>query len=138
MSFDEPVLDGVFVKDVQPEFPEVGTFRVASYTLSEIVAEKMRALLQQQEKWPRPRDVYDLWYILCYRREELIKERVRELFVQKCHVKGINPDTEALTSLKMKEWNRAGWQTQVGPMLSALPDYERVWQEWTMVCKELL
>ena len=46
----------------------------------EIVAEKLRALLQQQDKWPRPRDLYDLWFILCQQREPVPTKQLRELF----------------------------------------------------------
>jgi predicted nucleotidyltransferase component of viral defense system len=52
------------VRVVTPHYAGLRSFRVTAYSLLEIAAEKLRALLQQQDKWPRPRDLYDLWYVL--------------------------------------------------------------------------
>ena len=109
LTFDEPVLSEPIVCSVKPRYSDLPEeSRIVAYGKEEIVAEKMRALLQQQSKWARPRDLYDLWFILCHKKERFSEERLRELFEQKCAVRRIPADTEALTSELPKESNRRG------------------------------
>jgi predicted nucleotidyltransferase component of viral defense system len=63
---DDPILTEPVARAVNPLYSDLSAFTVATYTKEEILAEKMRALLQQQTKWPRPHDLYDLWFILCH------------------------------------------------------------------------
>jgi predicted nucleotidyltransferase component of viral defense system len=95
----------------------------------------MRALLQQQKKWPRPRDLYDLWFILCRSKERFLWERLKELFIEKCRVRQIAPDPAGLTSENLREWNRNAWSNLLGPTLKTLPDYDQVWREWSTACR---
>jgi len=101
-----------------------------AYSKIEIIAEKMRGLIQQQEKWPRPRDLYDLWFMLCLKKEEYPANRLKSVFSSKCRSKQIADDPEAMISEKLKEWNRNAWDNQLEPMMKSVPDYERVWNDW--------
>jgi predicted nucleotidyltransferase component of viral defense system len=65
LTFDEPVLSETVNSMVEPIYSDLSSFMIPCYSKKEIIAEKLRSLLQQQKKWPRPRDLYDLWYILC-------------------------------------------------------------------------
>jgi uncharacterized protein len=137
LTFDEPVL-------VQPErlwvhqlYPDVPPFIVSSYAKIEIVAEKMRALLQQQKRWPRPRDLYDLWCILCRNREQFPIGHLTNLFKRKCEVRGVPPEPARLISENLLEWNRQAWTNQLAPMLKDPPDYDEVWKAWVEICKNL-
>jgi len=95
----------------------------------------MRALIQQQEKWPRPRDLYDLWFILCSKKEEYPQEQLQRSFSIKCRSKRIKDDPKALTSEKLREWNRNAWKNQLEQMMREVPDYEMVWDDWTKKCR---
>jgi len=138
LTFDEPVLMPAEVRIVTPHYAGLKSFRVPAYSLLEIAAEKLRALLQQQDKWPRPRDLYDLWYILCVRSERIVGRELRTLFERKCEVRRIQPDVSGLTAEALKEWNRGAWKTQLAPMMKAAPDYKRVWDDWTRTSATLL
>ena len=107
LTFDEPVLVGPVRCQVNPGYLDLAPFGIFAYSKLEIVAEKMRALLQQQEKWPRPRDLFDLWFILCRVRERFSRIELRQLFLKKCEIRTIVPDVGALTSHGLREWNRA-------------------------------
>ena len=135
LTSDEPVLADPELRDVRPTYEDVGSFNIWAYGISEIIAEKMRSLLQQQEEWPRPRDLYDLWYILCKRREVVSPELYLNLFAQKCEVRKIDPNIGQLVSSKLKEMNRNAWENQLRPMLLNAPDYEDVWREWSVLCE---
>jgi predicted nucleotidyltransferase component of viral defense system len=137
LTFDEPVLTKPVSSKVNPLYSDLSGFQISVYSKPEIVAEKMRALLQQQRKWPRPRDLYDLWFILCRSRERLPQEKLKELFVEKCRVRQIAPDPKGLSSENLKEWNRKAWSNSLGPMLKTLPDYDQVWREWVTACRRI-
>ena len=66
LTFDEPILAEAFLRPVNPPYSDLAPFHTLAYSKYEIAAEKMRALIQQQQKWPRPRDLYDLWFMLCH------------------------------------------------------------------------
>jgi len=138
LTFDEPVMARLETRTVTPPYPDLSVFRIAAYSKLEIVAEKLRALLQQQKKWPRPRDLYDLWYILCHSEERYAWEVLAPLFQEKCRVRGIEPDLRGLVSENLREWNREAWGDRLGPMLKELPDFERVWQEWVETFEKMI
>lgn len=138
LTFDEPVITPVAVRAVAPPYSDLEPYTVACYSKLEIVAEKLRALIQQQEKWPRPRDLYDLWFMLCRQREPILSPQLRELFERKCMVRGVEPDPHRLVSVELREWNRYAWRSQLLPTLADGPDYDVVWGEWTTVCATLL
>jgi predicted nucleotidyltransferase component of viral defense system len=137
LTFDEPILIQPEVCKVNPPYSDLGPFNISAYGKLEIIAEKMRALLQQLEKWPRPRDLYDLWFMLCSKREDISHERIRTLFLEKCRARRIEPDSKALISDKLKEWNRSAWKIQLEPMMKVVPEYDRVWDDWMKKCREI-
>lgn len=130
LTFDEPIIDKPVACVVKPLYSDLSGFTVHSYSKREIVAEKMRSLLQQQKKWPRPRDLYDLWYILCRAGDRFTWTGLRPLFEKKCRVRKIQPDIAGLTSDNLREWNKKVWRDRMGPMLQYLPEFDVVWKEW--------
>jgi hypothetical protein len=138
LTFDEPVLDEPVIRSVEPTYSDLLTFRIAAYSKREIVAEKLRSLLQQQKKWPRPRDLYDLWHILCRSEEHFSWKELRPLFDEKCRVRDVPPDIESLTSGALREWNENAWINRLGPMLKDVPDFDRVWDEWVKIFHDLI
>lgn len=131
LTFDEPILDTPIVCSIKSQYSDLSTLNVHSYTKKEIVAEKLRSLLQQQNKWPRPRDLYDLWHMLCRAGEHFTWPELFSMFQEKCRVREINPDISGLTSANLKDWNSKAWRDRLGPMLKELPDFEIVWKEWS-------
>lgn len=138
LTFDEPVLDEPVVRSIEPTYSDLSTFRITAYSKREIITEKLRSLLQQQKKWPRPRDLYDLWYILCKSEERFLWKELRPLFDEKCRVRGVPPDIEGLTSDTLREWNENVWLNRLGPMLKDVPDFDRVWKEWVKTFHDLI
>jgi hypothetical protein len=130
LTFDEPVLDKAVDRLVTPNYSDLSPFGITAYSKKEILAEKLRSLLQQQKKWPRPRDLYDLWYILCKSGEQYSWKELKPLFDEKCRVRGVQPDVTGLTSDTLREWNENAWRDRLGPMLQDVPDFDRVWMGW--------
>lgn len=131
LTFDEPILEKPIVCTIKVKYSDLPEFKVKSYTKKEIVSEKLRTLLQQQKKWPRPRDLYDLWYILCCSGEQFSWTELSPMFQEKCRIREIKPDISGITSDNLREWNGNVWRDRLGPMLKELPDFELVWKEWT-------
>ena len=138
LTFDEPILEKPVSCWVKPRYSDLSRFKVNSYTKREIVAEKLRSLLQQQKKWPRPRDLYDLWYILCRSGDRFKWEDLRPFFTEKCLVRNVEPDLADLTSDNLRDWNRNAWRDRLGPMLRELPDFDPVWKEWTEAFRNMV
>lgn len=130
LTFDEPILDKPADRWITPGYSDLRPFGITTYSTKEIVAEKLRSLLQQQTKWPRPRDLYDLWYILCVRGERFPWQELKPLFDEKCRIRDLEPDTESLVSDALREWNESAWLNRLGPMLKDVPGFDRVWKEW--------
>jgi predicted nucleotidyltransferase component of viral defense system len=137
LTFDEPIMTKQAVRRVRPRYSDLSEFQISSYSKKEIAAEKMRALLQQQKKWPRPRDLYDLWFMLCQTRERLEADEMRGLFAGKCKVRGIQPDIAALISESIYEWNESAWEDLLRPTMKTVPDFKKVWREWLTAFHEL-
>jgi hypothetical protein len=138
LTFDEPVLDEAVARSVASGYSDLSGFSITTYSKKEILAEKLRSLLQQQKKWPRPRDLYDLWYILCESGERFSWKELKPLFDEKCRVRGVQPDIAGLTSDTLREWNEKAWRDRLWPMLKDVPDFDRVWKEWVKTFYELV
>lgn len=134
LTFDEPILTAAQSRRITPGYSDLAGFSVLSYSKEEILAEKMRALLQQQTKWPRPRDLYDLWFILCHKRERFDWKKLYGLFVEKCRVRKIAPDKHLLTSGPLRAANATVWSRQLEPVMATVPAFESVWREWSEFC----
>jgi hypothetical protein len=114
------------------------------YTLEEIVAEKLRALLQsytrlQTRGWGASRvcrDYYDLWYIL--NSHTLRNHLLVDLVARKCAHKSVlfksALDFFAIDLLKVA---RTEWNAQLCPFVPACPDVELVLRELSVLVANL-
>ncbi len=137
LTFDEPILEKPAICSIKSPYSDLSPFKAHSYTKKEIVVEKLRSLLQQQKKWPRPRDLYDLWYMLCRSGEQFTWSELFPMFQEKCRVRDVKPNLSGLKSEQLKEWNKNVWQDRLGPMLKELPDFNLVWKEWSETLKRV-
>lgn len=97
ISHDEPVMLPTRDRTVEHGYEEELAVTLGCYQLEEIVAEKMRSLLQTQQKlmkrgWnqARARDYYDLWRILTQFQNELDRSILDELLRKKSEVRGVS------------------------------------------------
>jgi hypothetical protein len=137
LTFDEPLLTKPVLRPVKPQYSDLSQFKIAAYTKEEIVGEKMRALLQQQKKWPRPRDLFDLWFILCHLGEKFQSTQLQHIFSEKCRVREIEPDIAGLTSENLREWNKGVWENLLGAMMKSVPEFDKVWHDWLVKCDNI-
>jgi predicted nucleotidyltransferase component of viral defense system len=91
ITHDEPVILSPEYKPIPQGYDEQIDCTVACYHIEEIVAEKLRTLLQTHQKlvargWSRPRawDYYDLWCIFKNYSLAVDIERLSEMLYKKC------------------------------------------------------
>ena len=118
ITVDEPVLLRAGERSILHGFPEPFEASILGYALEEIVAEKLRALLQSREKLTKRgwgasrvcRDYYDLWYIL--KREKMTG--IPDLVSRKCAVRGVSYQSpDEFVSPDLVETARREWDQQL-------------------------
>jgi predicted nucleotidyltransferase component of viral defense system len=86
---------------------------VRAFTLHELVAEKLRALLQQPiRKRNRRQDVYDIAFLIEHHDlggDDL--ERIHAILIDKCATRGITPTPSSLTDPEVMRRAEADWDT---------------------------
>ncbi len=97
---------------------------VLAYSLDELLAEKTRALYERT----RPRDLYDVVYLLENRPDAFDLRQVHELFRRKCAVKGLEfPSCATLLRIvEDSEELRTEWAKMLANQLPELPELDDV------------
>ena len=100
---------------------------VLCYSLDEILAEKMRSLLERT----RARDFYDAWRLLRDHNADINLNRFKESFNKKCDYKSISLRTiDDFLSPEKEEELRSDWRISLPHQLNYLPDFEIVKDEF--------
>lgn len=86
---------------------------VTSYSLEEIMAEKIRSLFQRI----RPRDIYDIWQLA----DHVNPEDVGAILRRKCEPKEVVPDPRAL--LERADQFSAAWENSLRHQMKTVPDF---------------
>lgn len=96
-----------------------------AYSLSELIAEKHRSMLQQKERnRNRRQDTYDLDRLLAeHTPNDAIKAEILATFVDKCRSRNIEPTREALDDQEIRTRSSKDWDT-LSLELGTLPDFE--------------
>jgi predicted nucleotidyltransferase component of viral defense system len=107
ISFREPIGAIQIVK-----LGDHGGF-VRAYSLLDLIAEKMRALLQQKLRNRfRRQDIYDIDALLSrFSLEQDEKAELHELFLKKCVARNIKPELESLSDPEVIRRARDDWDT---------------------------
>jgi predicted nucleotidyltransferase component of viral defense system len=87
---------------------------VTSYSLEEIMAEKIRSLFQRT----RSRDLYDIGQLA----DRVDRPVVKSILSQKCDTKGVVVDTAILAG--KREQFKALWQGSLGHQMKVVPDFD--------------
>jgi predicted nucleotidyltransferase component of viral defense system len=111
--------------------------RAWSYCLDEVLAEKMRSILQQRTRVPRPRDFYDLWWVL--KNKDCDRKAVRQAFSRKCELKKVPFKTVAdFFGRDILARNAAAWKASIGRQVKDVPSFEIVVKELRAGLERLL
>ncbi len=136
ITVDEVLLLPPHQRGLFHDYNERLSCQMQVYDLAEIVAEKMRALLQSRQRlkargWGASRvcrDFYDLWFIL--KREKLADRGVPDLVRQKCAWRGVSfTAPHELVVEELLQTARREWQVQILPFPKTRISHEQVLEE---------
>lgn len=99
------------------------------YQLEEIIAEKLRAFSSRI----RPRDLYDLWYLLKEKRDKVDISTLNDTFLAKCEYKSVEPNLSNLFSASRMDALKKAWSASLSRQLRFLPEFSKVLDELTCI-----
>ena len=134
ITHDEPVILPPDSRPLIHGYGESLPIDVRSYCLEEIVAEKLRTLLQTHNKlttrgWnrPRARDYYDLWRILSTFGHALDCQQILPVLKTKCaHRRVTFQSLEDFFSPELVSEAKIHWDKNLRPFVSELPACQEV------------
>jgi predicted nucleotidyltransferase component of viral defense system len=144
ITIDEPVLLKPEYRSIMHEFPENLAGKAHVYQLQEIIAEKLRALLQSLDRikdrgWGAgrvSRDYYDLWYIL--KSIDLSGEELVNLTRKKSTHRSVQANSvDDFFSLALQEIARRQWEKQLRIFVPTAPDADVVLKETKIIVEDL-
>lgn len=105
-------------------------YELHAYSLSDLIAEKYRAMLQQVTRDRiRRQDVYDLKILLDDQKiDHDIQKSILDALIEKCQSRHIEPDQESLNDPEVKRRSGAEWDT-MALEIGELPDFEKCFQQ---------
>ena len=134
VTMDERVLLPAERRQVIHDYGEPLDAEVKVYSLEEVVAEKLRALLQHAEMFERrgwsrsrARDYYDLWRVLGEYGDRLNLEGFDSLLPEKCSIREVSfshPDDFFHDA--MLAYVEETWEQWLGPLVPGLPSFNTV------------
>lgn len=146
ITHDEPVILLPEYKSILHGYDEEIDCVVACYHIEEVIAEKLRALLQTHEKlikrgWnrPRARDYYDLWNVLKNYSAAVNADRIIQTLDQKCKHRNVSYKTidDFFTHELMSE-AKQHWQSTLGSMVVGLPSCDQVLDETKILISKII
>jgi predicted nucleotidyltransferase component of viral defense system len=131
---DEKVLKPAPERKIIHEYGEPLDAAIQVYALEEVVAEKLRAILQHVEKleergWSRSRarDYYDLWRVLGTYKERMDLSDFHSFLREKCAVRKLTFDSfEDFFEERMLAYVEKTWDQWLGPLVPRLPAFQAV------------
>jgi predicted nucleotidyltransferase component of viral defense system len=137
IAVDEKLIRTACRRIVIHDYGEPVHAEILTYTLEEIIAEKLRAILQHQEKleergWSRSRarDYYDIWRILGAYQDQLNFDGFKSLLQDKCQIRNVRfQDADDFFQSKMLAYVERTWDQWLGKLVPQLPSFETVTSE---------
>ncbi len=119
ISFREPV-GGIQIVRLGDDGPTI-----SAYSLSDVIAEKFRALLQQEIRNRfRRQDIYDLDILIRkFPLDSAEKAKIHELLLKKCQARDISPNQTSLEQEEIIRRAKSEWETQKLE-IGDIPDFD--------------
>jgi predicted nucleotidyltransferase component of viral defense system len=129
VTTDEQVLRRTPARRVIHEYGELLDATIPVYALEEVMAEKLRAILQHVEElkvrgWSRSRsrDYYDLWRVLGTYEADLDLTGFSDFLRKKCDVRGVRFDgPDDFFQETMLAYVERTWEDWLAPLVTELP-----------------
>lgn len=146
ITHDEPVILSPEYKPVLHDYDEHIDCEVACYHIEEILAEKLRTLLQTHQKlvtrgWnrPRARDYYDLWCMLKKYSAGVDYKRLIEVLDKKCMHRDVAYQCiDDFFTPELRQEANKNWQGTLGALVQGLPECQQVLEETKILVERIL
>lgn len=139
LTFYEQIVLPPLSKTIIHPYSDVFRASVLVYPLEEIVAEKLRAILQQKNRVPRPRDFYDVWRLAKVYRGKMRRSEIKEIFLAKCRFKNVLfRSCEDFFDAALLQKNRKAWESSIGKQVHELIGFDQMIQELKIEVQEVL
>lgn len=146
ITMQETILFSPVTKQIIHPYGENIDTPVQTYSLEEIILEKLRAILQKTKKLheegrdrSRTRDYYDLWRIFTTFESDLYFENFPLLLQRKCDPKKVQfAGAESFFDPIMMETVKRTWKHWLGNLVSDLPECDLVMTELRAKLESLL
>ena len=134
VTVDEPIVRPPERRLIMHEYGEPLRAEIRVYSLEDIVAEKLRALLQQAEMFERrgwsrsrARDYYDLWRVLGEYGDNMNLEGFDSMLREKCSVRAVSfAGMDDFFHDSMLAYVEETWEQWLGPLVPGLPSFDTV------------
>ncbi len=146
ITHDEPVILPPIYQVILHEYDEKIDGTIACYSIEEIIAEKLRALLQTHQKlitrgWnrPRARDYYDLWCIFKKYSTTVNNNQLMVILNKKCIHRNVSyQHVEDFFTPELTKEAHSHWQATLNVLVRELPECKQVLNETYGFVKKLL
>lgn len=120
ISLDEMLAENPSKQQVGEELEDIEKFDVYVYSLEEILAEKLRSIIQRGKS----RDYFDVWML--FQIGGFDKDKVKSIFIEKCRYKKIEPSYDLFFDKIKLDEARDFWRTGLSRLMENVPDFEIV------------
>ena len=129
----EKILKPLKKREINHPYSDHFKATINTYALEEILAEKLRTILQRGY----PRDIYDVWFVLKYGR---VNDKILgELFFRKCAYKKVAfQSVDTLLEKIDAPHIKAHWEASLARQLTNLPDLSTVTRDLEKNLNEIL
>jgi len=117
---------------VKTNFPDLPEFKILVYPLAEIIAEKIRSIMQRGYS----RDYYDVWRLL--NETDLKTSDMRKLVIQKCELNAIKYQPELIFDENRLDEAHAFWIKGLRHLTKNLPEFDIVIRELKITLSPLV
>lgn len=129
VTFNEVLVTAPEARVILKSYDEYDDFNeiheVLSYTVDEIVTEKICALIDPKRS--EPRDLYDIWHL--FNEQEINRDFLPAYVIEKLKAKGVSFD-ERRNNLAAKEAKIGKmWQQRLSQQVAILPDFGDVFRD---------
>ncbi len=115
----ERMLDKITEKGLARTYSDYPKFKIKAQTIEEILAEKLRAIVQRKKS----RDYYDVWQLLKLRVDMKI---VKRIFVKKCELMAEFRDKNLILPNNLIEILEPYWRRELSRLVYPVPELEGV------------
>jgi len=134
VGLDISLNEAILITDQMP----VDGVSVKTYGITDLIAEKYRALLQQKiRNRCRRQDVYDLERLIQEDMPFTARSSILAALLEKSQGRGISPNPDSLGDPEIKRRAEADYQTLADEIDGLLPDFEKSYSKITSFYKDL-